>query len=106
VRRIGPFTPKLFLNLIRKRAEAEHVGHVDHNAHAIAQSGAFRLCDQLHVQKRLTNARLIALHQRIGARVDAAHPGNKNKIAGARANIPGAGRLYRAGRAERLHAGR
>ena len=74
---VGSGAPHLGLHLVDERAEAEHVGDVDDEAHGVLQRRALRLGDQLHVAERLADAGLVAGHQRVGARIDAAHAGDE-----------------------------
>ena len=63
----------------------------------MAQRAAGRLDDGFHVQEGLANAGLGAVDQHVRRRIDAAHAGDEDEIAGAHAEIPGAGRLDGAG---------
>src|SRR5215467_3604950 len=103
-RRIRPLAPKLLLHLVHQRSKSKHVGDVDHDAHAVAQARPLRFDDHLHVEKALPDARLLALDEGVGRRVDAAHAGDIDEVTGARAEAPGSGGLDRAGRLKRLDA--
>jgi hypothetical protein len=103
-RRIGPGSPQLGLHLVDDRAIAEHVSDVDDEADRVAQVGAFRLGDQLHVEKCLPDARLVALDERIGLGIDAAHACDVDEIAGTGAEAPGPGRPDGARGRQRLDA--
>src|SRR5262245_33808528 len=41
-RRVWPLPPQLLLHLVHQRAEAEHVGHIDHDPHRVGEPGALR----------------------------------------------------------------
>ena len=84
-------SPKFGLYFADERRDAVQVGYVDCNADAILKSCALRLGNEFQIQESLTNARLVSIDQFIGGRIDALHPGNKNKVAGPRANAPGIG---------------
>src|SRR5207237_4861712 len=91
--RIRPLAPQLLLHLVHQRPEPKHVGDIDDDAHAVAQARSLRFRDHLHVEKTLANARLLALNQRVGLGVDAAHARDIDEIAGARAESPRSARL-------------
>ncbi len=74
-----------------------HVGDIDHEPHGVAQRAAGRLDDGLHVLECLANAGLGAIDRHIRRRIDAAHAGDENEVAGAHTEAPGAGRLDGAG---------
>src|SRR5215211_5748568 len=59
-RRIGPLPPQLLLHFIHERTIPVHVGHIDDQTDGIAQARPFRFGDQLHVEKSLADARLVA----------------------------------------------
>jgi hypothetical protein len=84
----------------RARRVTEHVGRVDDEPHGVAPS----LGDQLHVREGLANARLVALDERVGLRIDAPHARDVDEVARAGAEIPGAGRFDGAGRRQRPEA--
>jgi hypothetical protein len=84
-------SPKFGLYFADQRRQAVQVGYIDCNADAILKSCALRLGNEFQIQESLTNARLVSIDQFIGGRIDALHPGNKNKIAGTRTNAPGIG---------------
>src|SRR5262249_2523802 len=81
--RIGALTPKLSLDLIDDRPEAVHIGRIDDEPHGVAKARALGFRNQLHVQKSLADAGFVALDERIGFGVDAAHSSHVDEVAGA-----------------------
>src|SRR5262249_23055141 len=95
--RIGALAPKLGLDLIDDRPEAVHVGSIDDKPHGVAKARALGFRNQLHVQQSLADAGFVALYERIGFGVDAAHSSHVDEVAGAGPEVPGSGRLDGAG---------
>src|SRR5262245_47589233 len=102
--RIWAAAPKLFLQLVYQGPQPTHIGDKHGEADAIRKPGAFGLGNALHVQKRLPDASLFALHEAIIRRIDAAHAGDEYEISGAHAQTPGARRRDRSLRSENANA--
>src|SRR5262249_42734368 len=87
--------PKLLLKLVYQGPQPTHIGDENSQADAIRKAGALGLRNAFHVQKRLTDAGLFALHQAIIRRIDAAHAGDEHKISGTHPQAPRACRFDR-----------
>ena len=63
--------------------------------HGISQRSPFRLGDVLHVEECLAHAGFVAADKTVGRRIDAAHTGFKDEVAGAGREVPGSCRFDR-----------
>ena len=96
--------PELCLRLVHHRRKTVQIADVHGEPDAILQARALRLRNQSDVEECLPNSPLCILHQLVCRRIDALHSGDKDEIAGARAETAGPLCLDRAGRLERLDA--
>src|SRR5712691_6831621 len=90
---IWRLAPEFLLRLVDHGRETVQVTDVNGKPHAILQAGALRLGDQADIEECPANSGLGGLHQGVGRRIDAEHTGDKDEVAGPRAETPGALRL-------------
>src|SRR4029453_8814965 len=86
--RIRAAAPELLLELVDQGPQPTHIGDENGQTDAIRKAGTFGLGNAFHVQKRLPDAGLFALHETVIRRIDAAHAGDEYKISRACAHAP------------------